>query len=131
MGQLQKSLGVDNNPNYMLLKCPKQADLDYVTDKLTAIAQGKFQVICVSQDEDFQKVLLIFAGLLLALFIIVVIICGMFILSIFHEYMRKYQCDMAIIRTIGGKRWQVNCIFVSMSCMLSCGMYIGRWAFSQ
>lgn len=119
MGQLQKSLGVDNNPNYMLLKCPKQADLDYVTDKLTAIAQGKFQVICVSQDEDFQKVLLIFAGLLLALFIIVVIICGMFILSIFHEYMRKYQCDMAIIRTIGGKRWQVNCIFVSMSCMLS------------
>lgn len=119
MEQLQKSLGIDNSPNYMLLKCQKEADVANITDELTAIAQGDFQVICVSQDEDFQKVLTIFAGLLLVLFIIVIVICGMFILSIFHEFMRKYQCDMAIIRTIGGRRFQVNCIFISMSCMIS------------
>lgn len=119
MEQLQESLGVEKHPNYMLLKCQKEADLSNVTDELNAIAQGNFEVVCVSQDEDFQKTLLIFAGLLLVLFIIVVVICGMFILSIFHEFMRKYQCDMAIIRMIGGRRRQVNCIFISMSCMIS------------
>lgn len=119
MEQLQESLGVEKHPNYMLLKCQKEANLSNVTDELNVIAQGNFEVVCVSQDEDFQRVLLIFAGLLLVLFVIVVAICGMFILSIFHEFMRKYQCDMAIIRTIGGRRWQVNCIFISMSCMIS------------
>lgn len=119
MEQLQESLGVEKSPNYIMLKCQKGADLSSVTDQLTAISQGNFQVICVSQDEDFQKVLLIFEVLLLVLFVIVIVICGMFILSIFHEFMRKYQCDMAIIRTIGGRRFQVNCIFISMSGMLS------------
>lgn len=119
MEQLQKDLGVEKHPNYMLLKCRKEADLSNITDQLKAIAQGNFQVICVSQDEDFQKMLLIFEWLLLVLFVIVVVICGMFILSIFHEFMGKYQCDMAIIRTIGGRHWQINCIFISMSGMLS------------
>ena len=67
MEQLQESLGVEKSPNYIMLKCQKGADLSSVTDQLTAISQGNFQVICVSQDEDFQRVLLIFEVLLLVL----------------------------------------------------------------
>ena len=110
---------IEKNPNYIMLKCQEKADLDSITEQLVLISQGDFQVSCVSQNEDFKKMLQIFEGLLLVLFVIVVVICGMFILSIFQEFIRKYQCDMAIVRTIGGRYYQVNCIFMSMSVVLS------------
>ncbi|MCR4803372.1 MAG: ABC transporter permease [Lachnospiraceae bacterium] len=121
MERLQTALEYEtgNQPNYMLLQCEEGADLENITEQLHMMSDGKFEVICIGQDEDFQKMLMIFKGLLLVLFVIVVFICGMFILSIFQEYIRKYQRDMAIIRTVGGKRWQVNCIFLAMSVMLS------------
>ena len=119
MTRLLESLGVEKNPNYIMLKCQEKADLDSITEQLVLISQGDFQVSCVSQNEDFKKMLQIFEGLLLVLFVIVVVICGMFILSIFQEFIRKYQCDMAIVRTIGGRYYQVNCIFMSMSVVLS------------
>ena len=52
-------------------------------------------------------------------FIIVITISGLFVVSIFTEYMRKYRKDMAVIRTVGEKQRQVQTIFSSMSAIIS------------
>lgn len=104
--------------NYFLLQCAEDADTETIAKKLENYNQS-FHVYCVETDEAVQKLLIIFKGMLMVLFVIVVVISGMFILSIFHEYMRKYRKDMAVIRTVGGKRKQVSLIFLSMSLTIS------------
>jgi ABC-type lipoprotein release transport system permease subunit len=46
-------------------------------------------------------------------------ISSLFILSIFHEFIKKYVREMAIIRTFGGTIGQVNLIFLFMSVVVS------------
>lgn len=84
-----------------------------------AMDMAELHVYSVETEENVQKLLIIFKGMLMVLFVIVVVISGMFILSIFHEYMRKYRKDMAVIRTVGGKRKQISLIFLSMSLTIS------------
>ena len=69
MERLQTALEYEtgNQPNYMLLQCEEGADLENITEQLHMMSDGKFEVICIGQDGDFQKMLMIFKGLLLGL----------------------------------------------------------------
>lgn len=104
--------------NYFLLQCADNVNADTIVERLEKYNEN-FQVYSVESEETVQKLFIIFKGLLMVLFVIVVVISGMFILSIFHEYMRKYRKDMAVIRTVGGKRKQISLIFLSMSLTIS------------
>lgn len=104
--------------NYVLLQCEEDKDITVITKSLENYSES-FNVSCVEADEDLQKLLIAFKGMIIVLFVIVIIISGMFIASMFYEYMRKYRRDMAVMRTIGGKRKQINIIFLAMSLMVS------------
>ena len=120
ISELHKLLGDTDilQINYVLLQCDGNKDQSAVSEKLKNYS-GDFLVSTVGQDEDMQKLVIIFKGMLKVLFVIVIIISGLFVASIFYEYMRKYRRDMAVIRTIGGRIKQVNMIFISMSLTVS------------
>lgn len=54
-----------------------------------------------------------------SLYGLIIGISSLFILSIFHEFLKKYAHEMAIIRTFGGTMGQVNLIFLFMSAVIS------------
>ena len=56
---------------------------------------------------------------LIILYGLIIGISSLFILSIFHDFFKKYVHEMAIIRTFGGTTGQVNLIFLFMSVVIS------------
>lgn len=56
---------------------------------------------------------------LMILYGLIIGISSLFILSIFHELLKKYIREMAIIRTFGGTTGQVNLIFLFLSVVIS------------
>lgn len=118
--QLQALLGNKDLEfaNYMLLQCEE----DVLPEDLVRSIQDDYpglQAYDLATNEDFNKMLKIVKGMITTLFVIVIIVSGLFVLSIFQEYMRKYRKDMAVIRTVGGKQWQVGIIFFFMSLVIS------------
>lgn len=118
--QLQKLLGNKDmeQANYMLLQCKE----DILREDIVHHIQDynpSLQAYDSEMNEEFKKMLTIVKNMITTLFVIVIIVSGLFVLSIFQEYMRKYRKDMAVIRTVGGKQWQVSAIFFSMSLAIS------------
>lgn len=128
--QLHKLLGNQDTgqANYMLLQCEDGVRRDVIVERIQEYNKG-FQAYDSKMNEEFERLLTIVKSMLTTLFVIVVIVSGLFILSIFQEYMRKYRKDMAVIRTVGGKQWQVSAIFFSMSLVISTfGCLVGAGA---
>lgn len=118
--QLQKLLGNQDmeQVNYLLLQCKEDVLREAVVHSIQNYHPG-LQAYDAAMNEEFNKMLAIVKGMITTLFVIVIIVSGLFVLSIFQEYMRKYRKDMAVIRTVGGKQWQVSILFFSMSLAIS------------
>jgi len=118
--QLHQLLGNKDTEqaNYVLLQCEDDVRRDIIVERIQKYHE-RFQAYDSKMNDEFERLLTIVRSMLTTLFVIVVIVSGLFILSIFQEYMRKYRKDMAIIRTVGGKQWQVSAIFCFMSFVIS------------
>lgn len=121
---LHKFLGDDSGKcNYMLLQCPDK-ETSELSSRLEKMSED-FSVFAVKEDETVKKLFKIFQAMIQMLSGIVVLISGMFIVSNFHEYLRKYRRDMAVMRTVGASRKQISLFFSVMSLFLSligCGL---------
>ena len=118
--QLHQLLGNKDTEqaNYVLLQCEDDVRRDIIVERIQKYHE-RFQAYDSKMNDEFERLLTIVRSMLTTLFVIVVIVSGLFILSIFQEYMRKYRKYMAIIRTVGGKQWQVSAIFCFMSFVIS------------
>ncbi len=118
--QLHMLLGNEDmeQANYMLLQCEENVKADTIVKRIEDYNPNLYAED-LKGNEELQRLLTIVKSLLTTLFVIVIIISGLFVVSIFQEYMRKYRKDMAIIRTVGGKQWQVSAIFCSMCMIIS------------
>ncbi len=109
--------------NYMLIQCEDKT-ISELSSRLQDLSKD-FSVYVVKEDETVRRLLLIFQVMIRMLSGIVVLISGMFIVSNFHEYLRKYRRDMAVMRTVGGTEKQISLLFGGMSLFLSmigCGL---------
>lgn len=104
-----------NCPNYFLVQC----DSKETENIIHRLEQYKAGFLVDSPDREKKKLFVVFEKMIDILFVIVILVSGLFIVSIFNEYMRKYHRDMAIIRVAGGSREQVWFIFMSMSVTLA------------
>lgn len=110
--------------NYALLQC-KDEKISELSSWLKSLSDN-YSVVVVKLEESVQKLIVIFQTMIKILSVIVIFISGLFIVSIFQEYLRKYRRDMAVMRTVGGKKNQISLIFASMSLILSvCGCLLG------
>lgn len=100
--------------NYFLLQC----DSKETENIIHRLEQYKASFLVDSPDREKKKLFVVFEKMIDILFVIVILVSGLFIVSIFNEYMRKYHRDMAVIRVAGGSREQVWFIFISMSVTL-------------
>ena len=123
--ELHELLGHEDvtQANYMLLQCFDSAFQVY-GNQLTLAARiqqhsPEYQVMSQYMAEDYRKMLTNVQTIFKVFFLIVMLISGLFVVSIFTEYMRKYKKDMAIMRTVGGKQKQVLQIFCGMSLIIS------------
>lgn len=109
--------------NYVLLQCPDE-ETSGLSSRLEKMS-GNFSVVTVKEDETVKKLFKIFQAMIQMLSGVVVLISGMFIVSNFHEYLRKYRRDMAVMRTVGASKKQISLFFSVMSLFLSligCGL---------
>lgn len=80
------------------------------------ISEEEIKLLIEKENEEFlQTIDFVFNSL----YIVTLLICGLFIVTIFNEFLKKYINDMAIIRTVGGKSGQVDIIFCSMLLTIS------------
>lgn len=127
LSQLHQLLGHKDTMqvNYILLQCYDSAytkhDDGLALSSRIGLQNPNYQVSDQRVGDDYntmlQNIRVVFKGF----FVVVIMISGLFVVSIFMEYMRKYRKDMAIIRTVGGKQEQVQAIFNSMSAIISAG----------
>ena len=80
------------------------------------ISEDMLSVMIQNETQDFFEALNI---VFKTLYIITVSICGVFIVSIFNEFLKKYLREMAIIRVIGGKTGQIDILFSFMSLIIT------------
>lgn len=80
------------------------------------ISEDMLSVMIQNEAQDFFEALNI---VFKTLYIITVSICGVFIVSIFNEFLKKYLREMAIIRVIGGKTGQIDILFSFMSLIIT------------
>lgn len=119
MTELHALLGDEaGQPNYIMLQTEENANNGIIAMKLES-HNADFIVYGVEMSSEVQKMLTVFETMFKILFVIVIVISGMFIISIFREYMRKYRKDMAVIRAVGGKRMHVSIIFICMCLIIS------------
>ncbi|MBE5938618.1 MAG: FtsX-like permease family protein [Lachnospiraceae bacterium] len=117
--------GVDNaelNDNVIIIWCKdvkidsKKHIRDVVADELGQY-DSSYEINVESKNirgyENRLRVIYTF------LLIVILFVSGLFVISIFNEYMSKYEKDMAVLRTFGGNIKQVNMIFHFMALVLS------------
>ncbi len=125
LSQLHQLLGHTDTGqiNYMLLQCHDSAydAIEYGGGLVDRIKQQypDLQVSDQRMGDGYDTMLKSIRMIFRVFFVVVIMVSGLFVVSIFTEYMRKYRKDMAIIRTVGGKQEQVQAIFCSMSVVIS------------
>lgn len=127
MAELHRLLGNNDTTrsNYFLLQC----DSKETENIIYRLENYKSAFLVDSPEREKKKLFVVFEKMINILFVIVILVSGLFIVSIFNEYMRKYHRDMAVIRVTGGSRGQVWFIFMSMSVTLgACGCIAGTIA---
>ena len=83
----------------MLLQCEDGVRRDVIVERIQEYNKS-FQAYDSKMNEEFERLLTIVKSMLTTLFVIVVSVSGLFILSIFQEYMRKYTNYPNTTRTI-------------------------------
>lgn len=125
LSQIHKLLGQRDTEqvNYMLLQCEDSAyeNIEYGGGIVNRIIKlhPDFYVSDQREGEDYNTILKNIRMIFNIFFVVIIVVSGLFVASIFTEYMRKYKKDMAVIRTVGGEQKQVQTIFFSISVIIS------------
>ena len=132
LSQFHKLLGHTDTKqvNYMLLACEDSAfeNVEYGGGIVNRIMKlhPDFNVSDQNMGADYSTFIKNIKMIFHIFFVLVIVISGLFVVSIFSEYIRKYRKDMAVIRMVGGKQHQVQTIVSSMSIIISgCGCLAG------
>lgn len=114
---------VPNLANFLMVKAKGIAPLLTVIDQIRSI-DSSFDIMAVEADTLYKDNVESFAIFVKVLVVIVLLVAAMFVTSIFHSFLYKYNHDMAVIRAMGGTAEQVKSIFMFLSITIngiSCG----------
>lgn len=112
------ALGVENRPNYLLVKKVRRTDTKQLMEQIKAL-NPNVEILSIEQEIYYQKYIKGFRVFMTILLLIVITTGGLFIASVFDSFLRKYLHDMMIIKTIGGNQKQVIQIFMWIAGILT------------
>lgn len=124
MDNLCKSQGLDIVPNYALVKKEKKEGLNEVKERLQSLGEN-LDITAVEELDDYQKIMKGFRGFMTILVVIIVGVAGLLISSVFVSYLKKYQGDTIVLKTIGARKGHILQIFFTSAMILStigCGL---------
>ena len=107
---LAKVTGTVNKTNFIMVKMKENSSASTVVNGIKLIDR-KLETVIVEDDPIFKDVIESFSVYLNILSVIVLLISGLFVTSIFQNFMYKYNHGMLIIRAIGGTTFQIKYIF--------------------
>ncbi|WP_313130572.1 FtsX-like permease family protein [Anaerocolumna sp.] len=107
---LVKVAGTVNKANFIMVKMKENSSASTAISVIKLIDR-KLETLMVEDDPVYKDVVESFSIYLNILSVIVLLISGLFVTSIFQNFMYKYNNDMLIIRAIGGTTSQIKYIF--------------------
>lgn len=124
MENLCKSQNMDMVPNYALVKKEKKDGLIEVKERLQSLGEN-LDITAVEELDDYKKVIESFRIFMTILVIIIIVVAGLLVASVFNSYLKKYQGDTMVLKTMGARRKQILQIFFTSAMILStigCGL---------
>lgn len=118
MNNLCKSQGLDIVPNYALVKKEKKEGLNEVKERLQSLGEN-LDITAVEELDDYQKIMKGFRGFMTILVVIIVVVAGLLISSVFVSYLKKYQGDTIVLKTMGARKGHILQIFFTSAMILS------------
>lgn len=124
MENLCKSQNLDMVPNYALVKKEKKDGLNEVRERLQSLGEN-FEITAVEELDDYKKIIESFRIFMTILVFIIIIVAGLLIASVFTSYLKKYQGDTMVLKTMGAGSKQILQVFFTSAMILStigCGL---------
>jgi putative ABC transport system permease protein len=107
-----------NVSNFILIKGDKNVAIQKLAERISIVDRSvKLQMI--EADSLFRASVETFSSFIYVLSLSVIFIVGLFVVSIFRNFMYKYNHSMAIIRAIGGNIRQVSQLFIYITLYLN------------
>lgn len=107
---LAKVADTVNKANFIMVKMKENSSASEVVNRIKLIDR-KLEILISEDDPVFKDIVESFSVFLNILSVIVLLISGLFVTSIFQNFMYKYNHGMLIIRAIGGTVSQIKYIF--------------------
>ncbi len=118
MDNLCKSQGLDIVPNYALVKKEKKEGLNEVKERLQSLGEN-LDITAVEELDDYQKIMKGFRGFMKILVVVIVTVAGLLVSSVFVSYLKKYQGDTIVLKTMGARKGHILQIFFTSAMILS------------